>query len=89
MSDAIVSDEPHDRLTELAARMTECLGDAGNEDVRAIIFLTDHQRGGIETYGYDDTTEAIADLFIHLRALFRANGQDLDVVSIPNSPADL
>lgn len=72
------TEEPHDRLTRLCAAMTDAL-DAHPErgDEKAIVFLQDEKRGGLQLHGYDDDTEAIADLLVHLRAIFEANGKRL------------
>lgn len=71
---------PHDRLTRLCAAMTDAL-DAHPErgDEKCIVFLqSEHdQRGGLQLHGYHDDTEAIADLLMHLRAIFQANGKQL------------
>ena len=74
--------EPHDRLTRLCAAMTEAL-DAHPEmgdDVKCVVFLNDPKRGGLQLHGYESDTEAMADLFVHLQAIFRANGSDLAFV---------
>jgi hypothetical protein len=70
--------EPYDRLTRLCAAMTDAL-EANPErgDEKCIVFLQDGQRGGLQLHGYDDEGEAIVDLFVHLRAILRANGQEL------------
>jgi hypothetical protein len=73
------SEQPHDRLTELCAVMTTALeGDPlYGEGVKCIVFLQDGKRGGLQMHGYDDDAEAIADLFMHLKAIFEANGKTL------------
>ena len=72
--------EPHDRLTRLCAAMTTALeGHPERGDEKCIVFLqseADH-RGGLQLHGYDDDNEALADLFLHLRAMFRAQGKEL------------
>lgn len=72
--------EPHDRLTRLCAAMTDAL-DAHPErgDEKCIVFLQNTDRGGIQLHGYDDDTEAMTDLLMHLRAIFKANGKDLQI----------
>lgn len=81
--------EPIDRLTRLCAAMTAAL-DAHPErgDEKVIVFLQSEaeKRGGLQLHGYENDTEAMADLFIHLRALFRANGKDLVFAPIPAAP---
>lgn len=71
--------EPHDRLTQLCAEMTAVLDAKGEEvaDVRGIVMLYDGQRGGVVLHGYDDDIEAMTDLFMHLKAIFEANGKSL------------
>jgi hypothetical protein len=84
-------DEPHDRLTRLCGAMTDAL-DAHperREGDRCAIFLDDEHRGGIVLHGWESDTEALAALLMHLRAIFRANGKDLEVIGIPNSPEGL
>jgi hypothetical protein len=81
--------EPMDRLTGLCDQMTRVLDYPENEDVRAIVFLDDGERGGIQLHGYTDDVEAMAALFVHMQAVFRANGRDIQFVGIPDSPEGL
>lgn len=78
-------DRPHDRLTKLCEAMTDAL-DAHPErgDEKCIVFLSSEadNRGGLQLHGYDDDKEAIADLLVHLRAIFRANGKDLAIATV-------
>jgi hypothetical protein len=71
--------EPHDRLTRLCDAMTETLvaHEEYADDVKCIVFLDDDERGGLVLHGYDDDTEALANLFMHLKAIFNAQGKDL------------
>jgi hypothetical protein len=46
------------------------------------------QRNGLVLHGYDKDSEAVADLFIHLRAILRANGKDLHVLPVGMTPED-
>jgi hypothetical protein len=73
------TEEPHDRLTRLCAAMTDALDAHPERRVgdKCIVFLDDGFRGGLQLHGYDQDSEAMADLFIHLRALFEANGKTL------------
>lgn len=77
MSEPYMSDEPTDRLTHLTVEMFGCLDREENDDVRAIVFLTDADRGGIQMQGYDDAIAGMAELFVHMAAVFEANGQKL------------
>jgi hypothetical protein len=73
--------EPNDRLTRIGAAMLQTLEwhPEASGDERVIIILTDPaaERGGLSFAGYDDDVDAALDLFEHMRALFRARGQDL------------
>ena len=83
MSDERRTLEPHDRLTRLCDAMTEALEahpERGEEKV--IVFLQDGERGGLVLNGYEKDTDAMVDLLVHLRAIFRANGKDLHIVPI-------
>jgi hypothetical protein len=46
---------------------------------KCIVFLDDHENGGMVLSGYNDTNEAMADLLMHLKALFKANGKTVDL----------
>jgi hypothetical protein len=74
--------EPVDRLTRICAVMTDAFEGHPEhaDDDRCIVFLDDGDRGGIVIHGYDDYTEALADLIMHLRAIFEANGKTLDLM---------
>jgi hypothetical protein len=73
--------EPNDRLTRIGAAMLQTLEwhPEASGDERVIIILTDPaaERGGLSFAGYDDDVDAALDLFEHMRALFRARGQEL------------
>lgn len=94
------ADQPFDRLTRLCDVATHALDDAveieaeearGQEGVnltpvKAIVFLEDDESAGIVIHGYDDSMDAMTALFLHMKAIFQANGKDLDFVGIPDSP---
>jgi hypothetical protein len=70
--------EPHDRLTSLCAVMTDALDAQEDvEHVKAIVMLDDGERGGIQLHGYESDVDAMTDLFLHLQAIFEANGKKL------------
>lgn len=77
--------QPHDRLTRLCAAMTVAL-EAHPErgDEKCIIFLDSkaEERGGLQLHGYEDDIEAMVNLFMHMRAVFRANGKELMLVPL-------
>jgi hypothetical protein len=82
------SDVPHDRLTRICDTMIDAFNAHGEKQPhdRAIVFLVDQTKGGIGVAGYDDDADAIVDLVVHLRAIFRARGQDLHFVPVGTTP---
>jgi hypothetical protein len=85
-------EEPFDRLTNLCKVMTDALDDAVDEeretpmgaklsDVRGIVFLSDDNRAGIQMHGYEDMVEGLAELFVHLKAMFTSMGKDFGVMT--------
>lgn len=85
MSDNQRTAEPTDRLTRLCETMTDALqaDPEYGDDVKCVVFLDSDTHGGLQLHGYDDDTEALANLFMHLRAIFRANGKDLLFAPMP------
>lgn len=82
--------EPVDRLGRLAAAMTDAL--AAHPEYRgekAIVMLdSDFDRRRLtHLHGYADDVDAVADMFVHLRAIVRASGRDLEFVAIPDNVA--
>jgi hypothetical protein len=76
--------QPHDRLTRLCDAMTAALeaDPEYREGDKAVIMLDDGSRGGIVLHGYDSDTDAMADLIMHLKAIFEANGKTLMIVPL-------
>jgi hypothetical protein len=74
--------EPTDRLTRMCEAMTEVFDShpEHREGDKCIVFLDDGKRGGIECHGYEDDTEPMVDLLMHLKAIFRANGKRMDIM---------
>ena len=86
--------EPHDRKTRIANEVIEAFTQhpEHREGDRCIVMLFDDVGGGIGLNGYEDTGDdvsAMVDMFLHLRAIARANGKDLEFISVPNSPEGL
>jgi len=79
--DIQVSGEPTERLTRLCAEMTKVLDLPENDDVQAVVFLADKKRGGIQTHGYDDQSEALAALLYHMQVMFRSMGKELQLMT--------
>jgi hypothetical protein len=71
--------QPHDRLTRLCAAMTAALESAPEyaPTVKCVVFLDDRDRAGLQTFGYEDDLDAAVNVFMHLRAIFEANGKTL------------
>lgn len=83
------SEEPFNRLSELAAKMTAVLETPENEDVKAIVMLEDESGRMTHLFGWEEDTAAMATMFVHMRAIFRSIGKDLQFVGIPESPEGL
>ena len=47
---------------------------------RCIVFLDDGDKGGIVIHGYEDFADAMTDLLMHMRAIFKANGKQMDIM---------
>jgi hypothetical protein len=75
---------PVDRLTRLCGAMTEALeaADGYRDGDKAVVMLSDGERGGIGLHGYGDDTAALVDLIIHLQAIFEANGKKLVIMPL-------
>ena len=75
---------PHDRKTRLCDAMIATL--RAHPEVRAddlcVVFLTDEQGGGLILSGYDRDTDAVTDVLLHLRAILRAQGNDLIIAPL-------
>jgi len=74
-------DQPFDRLTELANTMRESINTPDNNDVRGIVFLSDSEMSGIVLFGFDDPIRAMAELLVHMKAVFAAQGKGFGVMS--------
>lgn len=87
------SEKPHDRLTRICDSMTTQfdLHPEHRKGDKCIVFLDADNRGGLVMHGYDDDIEAIVNLLMHLQAMFRANGKNLEFefFNIPDSPEGL
>jgi hypothetical protein len=86
------SSVPTDRLTRLCAAMTDAL-DAHpeyREGDRCVVLLssTADAMRGLVIHGYERDKDAVVDLVEHLRAMFKANGMELHLVSVGRTPED-
>jgi hypothetical protein len=74
---------PHNRATRLADAALDTLrAHPEYRGERLIVFLDNEEEkvGSIGLSGYDDDIEAIVNLFMHLRAMFEAQGKELQLV---------
>ena len=74
--------EPHDRLTRICDDMTKTF-DEHPEHVdgdKCMVFLDNGKVAGLVLHGYEDKTEAITDLLMHLQAMFKAAGKQMDIM---------
>lgn len=91
MADEKRDTKPHTRLTRLCAAMAEGLENhpeaSGHE--RFVIVLADPSVGrhGTMLGGYETDVDAALDLFEHMRAIFRVNGQELMLMPMTNPTA--
>ena len=72
---------PFDRLTELANEMQKLTDDPEYADVKGIVCLSDEDHGGIVMFGFEDETAALAQLLIHIKAVFQADGKDFGIMT--------
>lgn len=81
MSNVKRTPEPHDRMTRMcdAAITTFETHPEHRDGDKCIVFLDDGKRAGIVLHGYTSDVDAMADLLIHLKAIFEANGKTLQV----------
>jgi hypothetical protein len=82
---------PKDRLTRICDQMTKTfdMHPEHRKEDRCMVFLDDGKMGGIVLHGYENEQEAAVDLFLHLRAMFQAQGMNLEFIGIPNDVGDL
>lgn len=74
---------PHDRATRLANIALDVLQSHPDyEGERVMVFLDGKERGAIGMSGYDDDVEALVNLFMHLRAIFAAQGKELTLMGM-------
>lgn len=82
------STEPHDLLTHLANVGLKAIdAEPATDDLRAIVLVTRGGDGGIAAGGYGDglmgcDAQMVADMLVHVRAVLRASGKDLQVVTL-------
>ena len=90
MSDAQISDEPQDRLTRICDEMSKVFHDHPEHrpEDKCVVFLNNGERGGLVLVDYDDHSEAMADLLMHLRAVFQASGKRLDFMFLGEDGVD-
>ena len=84
------SQEPQDRLTRICDTMTTTfdMHPESRDTDRCMVFLDDGDTGGLVLHGYEDQGEALANLFMHLKAMFRSMGKDLDLMFLGDDGVD-
>jgi hypothetical protein len=91
ISDVTTSfDQPQDRLTRICDDMTKVF-DHHPEHIdgdKCMVFLDDGHRGGIVLHGYDDQVEAMTDLLMHMKAMFKSAGKNFDIVFLDPEGVD-
>jgi len=80
-------DKPQDRLTRIGGAMNDAaqLHPESQEGDRYVSLLyADDGMAGIALHGYepDKLHEALADIFIHMRAIANANGMSLEFIGL-------
>lgn len=84
---------PHNRETRIVAIVQEAIVaalaehpelEAGGE--KLIVFMDGQERSGLVLHGYEDDTEAMVNLFMHLKAIFKANGKELGFMPLAGGP---
>ena len=88
--DPQLSNTPKDRLTRICDQMTKTfdMHPEHRPKDRCMVFLDDGKVGGIVLHGYDDEKEAMADLLMHLQAMFKASGTRLDLMFMDEEGID-
>jgi hypothetical protein len=77
------TEEPHDRLTRLCQRVLELLeAEPEYDGERCVIFISGEGNGGLMMHGYENDSEAVADVLIHLKAIMAANGRQMIIAPI-------
>jgi len=77
MDDVKREHEPFTRLTSLGNEMCAALPD----DVKAIVLLTDKEMNGSTLANWDDDIEAVAHMFMHMKAIMKAAGKELKLIT--------
>jgi hypothetical protein len=49
--------------------------------VKGIICLSSEDQGGIVMFGFEDSTEAIAQLLLHIKAIFNSEDKEFGVMT--------
>jgi hypothetical protein len=74
---------PHNRQTRLADAALDVLKEHPEyKGEKVIVFLDGEKTGAIGISGYEDELEPMVNLFMHLRAMFAAQGKELSLVGM-------
>lgn len=81
------ANQPHDRLTEVTGVMVAALESLpDSEDLKAIVFVNDGERGGTCMHNYDgDDIAAAADAIEHVAAILEVQGKELRIRVVDKS----
>lgn len=83
---------PTDRLTRICDQMTTTfdLHPETQTGDRCMVFLdSDVDRmGGLVLHGYEDQRDALVNLLMHIRAMFRSMGKELDFMFLDEDGID-
>ena len=92
------TEEPHDLRTKICNDIADKVADHPDfkEGMRVVILCTDDRGGGIGACGYPEDEQegarrdvsVVVDMFMALRAMMRANGKDLHVLPVGDTPPD-
>jgi hypothetical protein len=75
--------EPHDELTGIGAELLELFeAMPASKGRRIVLFIEDDERCATVLGGWDADMDAIAAVFAHLAAVFKANGKTLIIAPL-------
>ena len=78
--------EPRDRLGRLANDLLEhfrAMPDADGVQVIVMLCEGEHRQTALD--GFEESSEALVELLVHLRAIFAANGTEMALAAVPRT----
>jgi hypothetical protein len=83
MSDVKRTEEPHDPLTEVGAKLLEAFEAMPEaKGLRVVLFIENDQRCATVLDGWNTDLDAMAAVFAHMAAVFEANGKKLIIAPL-------